>query len=531
MQWPDGKVTANNEVTINQTLTIRYADSKPVVTKPTSQQSLFSEITMQTSIDYRHKENPYNDFKREMLLPHKQSEHGPYVAVGDVNGDQLEDFFVGGAAGSAGQLFIQTANQKFVAGKSQPWELQAQSEDLGVLLFDADNDKDLDLYVTSGGNEFDKNNPLYGDRLYINDGLGGFEISDKLPKLTSSGLRVVAGDYDGDGDQDLFVGGRVVPGKYPLAPNSYLLKNEHGQFIDVTQEIAAEISTIGMVTDADFVDYDNDGDVDLLLVGEWMSFTVFENQKGHFVDVTAKRGLSSTSGWWQTLEHGDFDNDGDMDFVAGNIGNNNKFQPSQSKPLNVYANDFDSNGSLDIILATNKNNRDLPIRGRQCSAEQIPGLSSKFPTFKAFAEADLPSIYSTAKLTSALNLKAQVFASVLFINNGQYGFEMRALPNTAQMAPISGIVIDDFNDDNHLDILYTGNLYGAEVETARYDAGIGGLLLGDGALAFKAVKPNRSGFITPGNARDLQPIKIGQGKQSAVIVSNNNDELQFFKQN
>ncbi len=531
IRWADGRITVMTAIKTNQTIKIRYADSIALEQKQPIQSIVFSDITQKTGIHFKHKETPFNDFKRELLLPHKQSEHGPYLAVGDVNGDQLDDFFVGGAVGSAGQLWIQTTDQQFLMNKSQPWSADAQSEDLGALLFDADNDKDLDLYVVSGGNEFDINSTLYRDRLYVNDGLGGFKRSDALPELNTSTLRVIKGDYDNDGDLDLFVGGRVVPGEYPNAPNSYLLNNNKGQFTDTTKQIAPSLSAIGMVTDADFVDYDNDGDLDLFLVGEWMPITVFENKQGQFVDVTTALGLANTSGWWQTLAHGDFDADGDIDFLAGNIGNNNKYQPSLSHPLTVYANDFDNNGSLDIILAVNKNNRDLPIRGRQCSAEQIPGLSRKFPTFKAFAEADLPGIYSAEKLTKALRLTAQVFASSLIINKGKQGFEIFPLPNIAQIAPISGVIIDDFNNDQHLDILYTGNLYGAEVETVRYDAGIGGLLLGDGELTFSFVDPIRSGFITPENARDLQAIQLGADKNRAVIVSNNNDPLQVFKLN
>ena len=390
------------------------------------------------------------------------------------------------------------------------------------------NDNDLDLYVVSGGNEFDRNSARHRDRLYINDGRGNFHLSSNLPNIQTSGLRVIAGDYDNDGDLDLFVGGRVVPGRYPQAPNSYLLNNHHGRFTDVTQQRAKGIGAIGMVTDADFVDVDNDGDLDLLLVGEWMPITVFENIDGNFVDVTKKLGLADSTGWWLSLAHGDFDRDGDTDFVAGNIGLNNKYQPTHRQSLSIYANDFDGNASLDLVLAINKNHHLLPVRGRQCSAEQVPGLKRKFPTFKAFAEADLPSIYSSGKLATALTLKAEIFSHSMIINQGKKGFVIRPLANQAQYSPVSGIVVDDFNLDNHLDILYTGNFYAAEVETVRYDASICGLLLGDGKTGFKPVEAARSGFVTPKNARDLQLIKLGHGNRRAVIVTNNSDQLQVF---
>lgn len=528
--WPDGKTTKIDQVKLNTINTISYDNFTQATNAVSTSHTLFKNVTLAAGLSYQHKENSYNDFAKESLLPHKQSEHGPYLSVGDVNGDQLDDFFIGGATGSSGKLFIQTTQQTYVESNSQTWEADAQSEDLGSLFFDFDNDNDLDLYVTSGGNEFENNSPVYQDRLYINDGQGRFSKSSHLlPVITTSGLRVIAADYDKDGDKDLFIGGRLVPGKYPTSPNSYLLNNQNGKFIDVSDLYAADVKKVGMISDASFVDFDNDGDLDLIAVGEWMPISLFENQQNQFINVTEKYGLSQSKGWWQKIEQADFDNDGDVDFIVGNIGNNNKYQPSTLKPLSVYANDFDNNGSLDIILSSIKNKRSLPVRGRECSSAQIPSLSTKFPTFKSFAEADLNSIYSTEKLQSSQQLKAELFSHSLVINHGKEGFEIKPLPNQAQIAPISGIVIKDFNNDNYLDILYSGNFYATEVETVRYDAGIGGLLLGDGNFGFSAVSPLDSGFITAKNARDLKLIHLGKEQQNAVLVSNNNDKLQLFK--
>jgi len=527
--WTDGKTSVVEKAEANSTLTINYTNLTAPPPAPTTS-SLFKNISARAAINYLHKENTYNDFKKEVLLPHKQSEHGPYLSVGDVNGDHLEDFFVGGSMGYSGKLFIQIQAQKFIENDSQPWEQQAKSEDLGSLFFDFDNDGDLDLYVSSGGNELEANNPAYRDRLYKNDGQGKFTITEGiLPDFISSGLRVTSGDYDSDGDIDLFIGGRGVPGQYPTTPSSYLLENRGGRFIDVTATLAPTLNKVGMVTDAQFVDYDNDGDLDLMLVGEWMPITLFENQQNHFVNVTQQKGLLNSTGWWLKLAQGDFDHDGDIDFVVGNLGKNNKYHPSPSKPLTVYANDFDQNGSLDIILASRKNNKNLPIRGRQCSAEQMPNLNSKFPTFQSFAEADMNTIYPADKLRNAQTLKAETFSSSLLINNGKKGFTIKALPMTAQISPITGILIQDFNQDSHLDILYTGNFYGTEVETVRYDAGIGGLLLGDGKLGFKSLPPQESGFLTTNNARDLKPIQLSGDSKVSALVSNNQGALQLFQ--
>jgi len=528
VRWSDGKISTVDKVRINETLVVGYEDSQPPSIKHPVGQKLLSEITHETAINYQHKENPYNDFKKEVLLPHKQSEHGPFISVGDVNGDTFDDFFIGGAAGRPGVLFLQTAEQQFNPGNSQPWIAEAESEDLGSLFFDADNDKDLDLYVISGSNEFDKSSHKYRDRLYINDGAANFRKSDTLPNATTSGQRVVPGDYDQDGDVDLLIGGRSVPGQYPQTPNSFLLNNDQGKLTDVTQQLIPELSTIGMVTDGQFIDFDKDGDLDLILVGEWMPITVFDNQQDHYVNVTKQLGLSNTHGWWQSIEYGDLDQDGDLDFVAGNIGGNNKFHPSHENPLTLYANDFDGNGSLDIVLATKKQKNELPIRGRQCSAEQMPNLANKFPTFKAFAEADLATIYDPNKLAEAQILKADLFESVLVINENKKGFRIQPLASTAQISPISAILVKDFNNDHYPDILFTGNMYATEVETVRYDAGIGGLLLGDGKLGFEAAAPALSGFITPGNARDLKTIRLAGNQQDSVLVSNNNDRIQVF---
>lgn len=530
VQWTDGKTSSIKQIKANTTVTIPYKNfpAKPVNTY--EMPTLFENISPNMGISYMHQENDYNDFKKEILLPHKQSEHGPFLSIADVNHDGLEDFYIGGSAGYSGKLFLQTIAQTFIESDSQPWKKEADSEDLGSLFFDFDNDGDLDLYVASGGNEFGQQSQLYQDRLYINDGSGKFTKSEGImPDLLSSSLRVVSADYDNDGDQDLFVGGRVVPGQYPLTPSSYLLQNNQGIFTDVTTTQAPELKKVGMVSDALFVDYDQDGDLDLFIVGEWMPIKLFENQHGLFIDISQQRGLANTTGWWFRMAQGDFDQDGDIDFVVGNLGKNNKYHPTHANPLKIYANDFDQNGSLDIVLSSRKNNRDLPIRGRECSATQIPGLLTKFPTFKAFAEADINAIYPVNKLKNAHTFQAELFTSSLLINNGIEGFELKDLPIQSQLSPMSGIIVKDFNSDQHLDILYTGNFYATEVETVRYDAGIGGLLLGNGKMEFSQLTMQQSGFLTAKNARDLKSIRLGKAGNSGILASNNQGLIQLYK--
>ena len=532
VEWPDGRISRLENVNVDRTITIDYKSSDVRATKKDRfiDDTLFTEVTDNQGGLFRHQEDFYDDFQHEVLLPHRQSQHGPLVSVGDVNDDGLDDFFVGGAAGFPGVLFLQTQNGTFDVSKNQPWTDDRECEDLGSLFVDVDNDNDLDLYVVSGGTSFNDSEERYMDRLYLNQNNRGFVKSEgALPKMQSSGLRVVGGDYDRDGDVDLFVGGRILPGRYPNAPRSYLLENAGGKFNDVTEAVAPNLVRLGLTTDALFTDYDNDGDLDLLVVGEWMPISVFENHNGQFTNVTDKSGLEHTHGWWFSVTQGDYDKDGDLDFIAGNIGKNNKFHPTKENPLRVIAGDFDESGTFDIVLAKSYGGKVLPIRGRECSSVQIPFISQKFPTYKAFAEASLSDIYPAAKLKHALQLQAQMFSSCLVINEGNGQFRTEELPIEAQFSAIMGMVSLDVNGDGNLDVIMTGNMHGAEVETVRYDAGFGCCLLGEGNGTFRALSLQSGGFHTPGDARDLKTIQLKKEKHLGLLVANNNSELQMFK--
>lgn len=527
IQWSDGKVTHIENPEINRTHTVNYKssslDSKPEENK----KPIFAEVNISEDEPILHKENEFDDFSREILLPHKQSQNGPYLVKGDVNGDNLEDFFIGGASGFEGKLYLQQTDQKFKLSPSQPWSTDKQSEDLGCLLFDADNDNDLDLYVVSGGNEFEIGDKRYKDRLYINDGTGQFTKDEgALPDFRISGQAVAAEDIDGDGDLDLFVGGRLIPGKYPAPEDSYLLINENGKFSDATSEFAPELRQLGMVTDALFTDFDKDGDKDLIVVGEWMPVQVFENDGTYFSDQTEKLQLSDTRAWWWSIESGDFDNDGDDDYVIGNLGRNTKFKASKEKPFMVYGNDFDNNGTNDVVLANYYGKDIVPVRGRECSSEQMPFIAEKFPTFEGFAKADVQSIFSSEKLESAISYEVYSFESIILINNNT-SFESKPLSPIAQISPLRDFEILDVNDDGHLDILGVGNMYGTEVETIRYDAGIGACLIGDGKGNFKALNNQESGFFAPHDSRSI--VSLRSDNQKLILVGNNNEKLQAFR--
>ncbi len=518
INWTNGKQSIVNNVKTNQRIKV---DINSAVTATyslaTKAQPLFAQT--QKGINFKHKEKPYDDFAKEILLPHKQSEFGPALASGDVNGDGLDDFYVGGSSGQSGELYIQNTAGQFE--KKQTFSNDLAYEDTGALFFDADGDKDLDMYVVSGGNG-EVAQKLLQDRLYINTN-GQFKKSNNLPVMLTSGKSVCAGDMDGDGDLDLFVGGRVSQLKYPLTPNSYLLENDNGKFLDVTASKATELSEIGMITDAEFADMDGDNDLDLVISGEWMPITIMENAgKGTYKNATQKYGLSDTNGWWMSITVADIDADGDLDVLGGNIGKNNKFHPSKENPLQVHASDFDNTGSIDVVLSKFEGSSHYPVRGKECTSEQMPFINEKFPSFDDFASAQMVDIYSKEKLEDATHLNAYTFESALFINNSGK-LRSNKLPNMAQMAPLMDAMILDINKDGHQDIIGVGNMYGAEVETTRYDAGVGTVLIGDGSGKFQALSPSESGLFANKQARQI--IKLN----NTIVVANNNDMVQSFE--
>lgn len=519
IEWPNGKVQQMSDVKANQLLNISKEDA--IKGKPTdnNQQGFLNEFEL---LDLKHKEKFVNDFEREVLLPHKMSQLGPFLSKGDINNDGHEDFYISGSAGESGHMFL--GSPSGFKESPGPWSDQRKREELGSEMFDADNDGDLDLYVVSGSNEQKFDSPLMKDQLYINDGNGKFKNgSDSLPEMITSGQKVISGDYDNDGDMDLFVPGRQTPGFYPFAPRSYLLNNQNGRFVDVTDQTGTLMGP-GMITDAEFIDLDSDNDLDIVLVGEWMSPSFYRNDGGTFVDISTNYGTQNQIGWWTSVTVADLNNDNKMDFVFGNVGLNNKFHPSKDHPLEIYTADFDQSGSYDIVLGEYENGTCYPVRGKQCSSEQMPFVSQKFPTYGEFATADLEKIYGQEKLNEALHFSATEFRSMVLLSQGN-GYSFEPLSNYAQMGPLNAVLVEDVNNDGHVDIIACGNNFAAEVETVRYDGGRGVCLLGDGKGKFSNATPINSGFFVNLDAKDM--IKVNGN----YIVSSNNSQLLFFKQN
>jgi len=531
VKWTDGLVNTLQNVKVNQLLEISYRNAQPIRNSRKKSQFILAEKTNEWfDPPFIHQENKYDDYQIQILLPHSISKNGPFITTGDVNNDGLEDFFVGGASGYPGQLFIQREKGRFERKKISAFENDKTHEDMAALLFDANGDQSLDLYVVSGGSEFPRASSLYQDRLYLNQGNGDFRVSQNLPKITTSGSCVAAADYDGDGDIDLFVGGRLVPNAYPSPAKSYLLKNEDGNFIDVTKNLAPEFDKLGMVTSAVWSDIDNQGDKELIVAGEWMPIRVFKIITGNRLkEISSTLKLDYTEGWWKKIVLTDYDKDGDKDIIAGNLGLNYEFKASIEEPFHIFADDFDRNGIFDIILAKNYNNNLVPIENKARLEKQIPGITSKFPTYKAFAEANLKEIIGPT-LDDALHYKAHTFESQIFVNT-EHGFQVQKLPIEAQISTVNGIIVLDYNNDDINDLLIGGNNFHVEYGTTRADASVGLLLKGKKDGTFQQVKSKDSGLFIPNNVKSLVPITLGYKKQKqsqGILIGSNQDTLKFY---
>lgn len=529
--WPDGQEQKVNNAKANQTLVLRYSESQKVQASQQTGSLLFSDVTRSLKLNHKHEEDEFDDFGRESLLPHRMSDLGPALAVGDVNSDGLEDFYIGGAKGHPGKMYVGT-NSGFKISGNQPWTDEFLCEDIKAIFFDADNDKDPDLYVVSGSNEFEEGSVYLQDRLYLNTGSANFiKMRDALPDMTGSGSCVKAADYDDDGDLDLFVGGRQKPGKYPFPVSNHILRNDSKpgavRFTDVSVNAAPVLNKIGMVTDAVFADIDNDGKTDLIVTGEWMSVRVLKNNGTSFEEITDQTGLSEETGWWNCVTAADFDRDGDMDLVAGNLGLNYKYKASKKDPFELYVKDFDNNGSTDLVFGYYNNDTLFPLHGLKSSYNQLPFVKQKFKTFDSFAKATLVDVYGTENLKNAINFKARNFASCYMENKGDGTFKITPLGNPAQISSVNSILTEDIDRDGNLDLVLAGNMYGSEAETPRNDGGIGLFLKGDGAGNFQPVSVNQSGLLIGGDVREICMIQLGKSKSRGIIVAKNNSTMQI----
>ncbi len=494
---------------------------------------MFTDITTKTGVDFRHEEDTFYDYNREPLMPHLLSTEGPRLAVADVNGDGLDDFYVGGAKWQAGRLYIQQRDGTFRASSQPAFAADSLSEDIGATFFDANGDGHPDLLVVSGGNEFWGEQDALRPRLYLNDGRGNFQRArDALPDIFENGSCVAVGDFNGDGHPDLFLGSRVVSRSYGLIPKSHLLQNDgSGHFTDVTLEKAPELSEAGMVSSATWIDYDHDGKLDLVVAGEWMPVRVFHNENGKLVDRTKEAGLSGTNGWWNSVQAVDLRGNGRQDLVLGNLGLNSYLRATAKEPARLYINDFSHSGggNIEQILTFYKNGVSYPVAGRDELVKKIPLLLSKYPSYKSFGASRIEDIFPAADLKQTRVREAYMFASAVALNNGDGTFTVQPLPIEAQFAPIYASLAGDFDGDGKTDLLVGGNFYGVTPMLGRYDASYGLMLRGDGKGGFTPVDMEQSNLVIDGEVRDIKSLRGANGER-LIVVARNNDKVIVLRQ-
>ena len=537
IHWPRGQVQVLENLPVDRFLTIAEPPSDDTTKrppaffkKPARPDALFTESAQARGLKHTSALRPFDELVRQRLLPRRLSGMGPAIATADVNGDGLVDVFVSGSPGQPGELFLGEAGGTFKHADSQPWAADAAIDGAGALFADINGDGFPDLILTSGGVEHDRGDPVLNDRVYLNDGHGRFSPAPAgtLPADGESTAAVAAADFDSDGRIDLFIGGRVVPGRYPETPRSFLYRNAGGKFVDVTDELAPGLRNVGMVTAAVWADIDGDKRPDLLVATEWGPVTYWHNTVKGFENWTEKAGLAGITGWWSALAVADVNGDGRPDLIAGNVGLNTKYHASAAEPTVLLAGDFDGSGKNQLIEAQYEGGKLYPARGRSKLAYAFPWLPKKFPTYQAYGQATVEDIFGADHLAKVRKLAATELASGVFVNRGDGTFVFRPLPRLAQVAPINAIVARDFDGDGKLDLFCAGNNFGPEPNTGRFDGGVGVLLKGDGQGGFTALAPAQAGIVVPGDTRAAAAVQLDGMAQLSLVIARQEGPVLLF---